>query len=160
MSGMALNDVSQPPTSQFRSNEALPCLLRFQDDAEIIIIKIHHVAVVAGSRNVHGCFVCSILFADIVGFTALSSQCTAEELVKILNELFGRFDQFAEVIRLIIALFFARYVSFHTDTLLPPRYYFDTQLGRVKSADHFAIRVYAYTPALSTLYRNNRLGLY
>ncbi|XP_074658999.1 adenylate cyclase type 1-like [Tubulanus polymorphus] len=38
----------------------------------------------------------SILFADIVGFTALSSQCTAQELVKILNELFGRFDQLAE----------------------------------------------------------------
>ena len=39
----------------------------------------------------------SIMFADIVGFTALSSQCTAQELVKILNELFGRFDQLATV---------------------------------------------------------------
>ena len=39
----------------------------------------------------------SILFADIVGFMELSSQCTAEEMVKILNELFGRFDQLAEV---------------------------------------------------------------
>ncbi|GAB1599505.1 uncharacterized protein LOC115219753, partial [Argonauta hians] len=38
----------------------------------------------------------SILFADIVGFTALASQCTAQELVRILNELFGRFDQLAK----------------------------------------------------------------
>ena len=39
----------------------------------------------------------SILFADIVGFTTLSSQCTAQELVKVLNELFGKFDQLAMV---------------------------------------------------------------
>ena len=37
----------------------------------------------------------SILFADIVGFTVLSSQCSAQELVRLLNELFGRFDQLA-----------------------------------------------------------------
>ena len=39
----------------------------------------------------------SILFADIVGFTALSSTCTASELVKILNELFANFDKLAQV---------------------------------------------------------------
>ena len=39
----------------------------------------------------------SILFADIVGFTVLASECNAQELVKILNELFGRFDQLATV---------------------------------------------------------------
>ncbi|XP_052094774.1 adenylate cyclase type 1-like [Mytilus californianus] len=38
----------------------------------------------------------SILFADIVGFTNLSSHCTAQELVRILNELFGRFDYLAK----------------------------------------------------------------
>ncbi|KPM06406.1 Rutabaga-like protein [Sarcoptes scabiei] len=37
----------------------------------------------------------SIVFADIVGFTVLASQCTAQELVRLLNELFGRFDQLA-----------------------------------------------------------------
>nr|XP_025037269.1 adenylate cyclase type 3 [Pelodiscus sinensis] len=37
----------------------------------------------------------SILFADIVGFTQLSSSCSAQELVKLLNELFARFDKLA-----------------------------------------------------------------
>lgn len=34
----------------------------------------------------------SILFADIVGFTRLSSGLSAAELVDMLNDLFGRFD--------------------------------------------------------------------
>ncbi|GFO37846.1 adenylate cyclase [Plakobranchus ocellatus] len=38
---------------------------------------------------------CSILFADICGFTALSSTCTAQELVQLLNELYARFDSLA-----------------------------------------------------------------
>lgn len=40
-------------------------------------------------------FFSSILFADICGFTALSSECTAKELVELLNELFARFDRLA-----------------------------------------------------------------
>ena len=35
----------------------------------------------------------SILCADIVGFTKMSSNKTAETLVKLLNDLFGRFDE-------------------------------------------------------------------
>lgn len=38
----------------------------------------------------------SILFADIVGFTAISSTLPAPQLVKILNELFARFDKLSE----------------------------------------------------------------
>lgn len=34
----------------------------------------------------------TILFADIVGFTRLSSGLTAAQLVNMLNDLFGRFD--------------------------------------------------------------------
>ncbi|CAD5210753.1 unnamed protein product [Bursaphelenchus xylophilus] len=34
----------------------------------------------------------SILFADIAGFTKMSSNKTADELVNLLNDLFGRFD--------------------------------------------------------------------
>lgn len=39
----------------------------------------------------------SILFADIVGFTAISSTYPATELVHILNELFARFDRLSQV---------------------------------------------------------------
>lgn len=41
---------------------------------------------------------CSILYADIVGFTRLASDCSPGELVHTLNELFGKFDQIAKVI--------------------------------------------------------------
>ncbi|XP_046634462.1 adenylate cyclase type 8-like [Daphnia pulicaria] len=38
----------------------------------------------------------SILFADIKGFTELASKCTAQELVRVLNDLFAEFDRIAE----------------------------------------------------------------
>uniref|UniRef100_A0A8D3AUG0 adenylate cyclase n=1 Tax=Scophthalmus maximus TaxID=52904 RepID=A0A8D3AUG0_SCOMX len=38
----------------------------------------------------------SILYADIVGFTKLASVCSPEELVAVLNKLFGRFDDIAK----------------------------------------------------------------
>jgi adenylate cyclase 8 len=41
----------------------------------------------------------SILFADIKGFTQLASTTSAQQLVKILNDLFARFDKIAEVRR-------------------------------------------------------------
>jgi hypothetical protein len=39
-----------------------------------------------------------ILYADIVNFTPLSEKFTPPELVQILNKLFGKFDQLAQVI--------------------------------------------------------------
>ena len=38
----------------------------------------------------------SVLFADIVGFTAVASRTSPEELVTMLNELFSSFDKLAE----------------------------------------------------------------
>lgn len=49
----------------------------------------------------------SILYADIVGFTAISSTYSAQDLVKILNELFARFDKLAEV-RIMTIIFILR----------------------------------------------------
>lgn len=42
----------------------------------------------------------SILYADIVGFTRLASDCSPGELVHTLNELFGKFDQIAKVTKI------------------------------------------------------------
>ncbi|XP_034053631.1 adenylate cyclase type 8 [Gymnodraco acuticeps] len=38
----------------------------------------------------------SILFADIKGFTLMSMKLSAQDLVRTLNELFGRFDRLAD----------------------------------------------------------------
>uniref|UniRef100_A0A8C9YAM0 adenylate cyclase n=1 Tax=Sander lucioperca TaxID=283035 RepID=A0A8C9YAM0_SANLU len=55
----------------------------------------------SNSNNFHSLYVrkhkdVSILYADIVGFTKLASSCTPEELVAVLNKLFGRFDDIAK----------------------------------------------------------------
>lgn len=59
----------------------------------------------------------SILFADIVGFTAFSSTCPAPELVRTLNELFARFDKLSDVSAMrfdtIIKSQLTRYRVFH-----------------------------------------------
>lgn len=47
---------------------------------------------IARPLTVHHTDNVSILFADIVGFTTLSSNMSAEELVGILNEIFSTFD--------------------------------------------------------------------
>lgn len=54
----------------------------------------------------------SILFADIVGFTQLSSSCSAQELVKLLNELFARFDKLAAVSNYSVCMLFSHLVRF------------------------------------------------
>lgn len=38
----------------------------------------------------------SILFADIVGFTKLSSKISANELIHVLNTIFSRWDKMCE----------------------------------------------------------------
>ena len=38
----------------------------------------------------------SVLFADIVGFTSLSEKITPDELVKFLNDVFSKFDEYTE----------------------------------------------------------------
>ncbi|XP_070583290.1 adenylate cyclase type 4 isoform X3 [Erythrolamprus reginae] len=53
------------------------------------------------ANNFHNLYVkrhqnVSILYADIVGFTLLASECSPKELVLMLNELFGKFDQIAK----------------------------------------------------------------
>jgi class 3 adenylate cyclase len=54
-----------------------------------------------GEKNISGSYPdVSILFSDLVGFTQMSSQISATELVKLLNDLFTRFDKRADAIGL------------------------------------------------------------
>lgn len=53
----------------------------------------------------------SILFADIKGFTQLASTTSAQQLVKILNDLFARFDKIAEVRNIFLSSVFLFWVS-------------------------------------------------
>jgi len=50
-----------------------------------------------GEKNIAGTYPEStVLFSDLVGFTKMSSEKTAGQLVELLNSLFTRFDQRAE----------------------------------------------------------------
>ena len=50
-----------------------------------------------GEKNIAGSYPeVTVLFSDLAGFTKMSSQKTATELVKLLNDIFSKFDRRAE----------------------------------------------------------------
>lgn len=68
----------------------------------------------------------SILYADIVGFTKLASTCTPEELVAVLNKLFGKFDDIAKVKLRMIDIFLLNQM-FKTQLFHPPCFFLSTE---------------------------------
>ncbi|XP_043914251.1 adenylate cyclase type 2-like isoform X2 [Protopterus annectens] len=78
----------------------LPVYIALEMKAEIIA-RLKEVQPQHENTNFHNLYVkrhknVSILYADIVGFTRLASDCSPKELVLMLNELFGKFDQIAK----------------------------------------------------------------
>ena len=54
-----------------------------------------------GEKNIAGSYPeVTVLFSDLVGFTKMSASKTAPELVKLLNDIFSRFDKRAELLGL------------------------------------------------------------
>jgi adenylate cyclase len=54
-----------------------------------------------GEKNIAGSYSeATILFSDMVGFTKMSSEISASDLVELLNDLFTRFDKRAEALGL------------------------------------------------------------
>ncbi|EFB30023.1 hypothetical protein PANDA_012600, partial [Ailuropoda melanoleuca] len=80
----------------------LPAHIAMEMKAEIIRrLQGPRAGQMENTNNFHNLYVkrhtnVSILYADIVGFTRLASDCSPGELVHMLNELFGKFDQIAK----------------------------------------------------------------
>ncbi|KAM4687674.1 LOW QUALITY PROTEIN: adenylate cyclase type 2 [Discoglossus pictus] len=80
----------------------LPAHIAMEMKAEIIQrLQGPRAGQLENTNNFHNLYVkrhtnVSILYADIVGFTRLASDCSPGELVHMLNELFGKFDQIAK----------------------------------------------------------------
>ncbi|KAG1697907.1 Adenylate cyclase type 6 [Nymphon striatum] len=74
---------------KFVANEIVTDIAKEEEKGEFIPGQFHKI-------YIHRYEDISILFADMKGFTALSTQCSAEQLVSLLNELFARFDRIAE----------------------------------------------------------------
>ena len=74
-------------------------IVRFQEQEKILHnILPAHIAerMVAGEKTIADSFEeVTVFFSDIVGFTALSQQVSAEKLVGLLNSIFSQFNQLA-----------------------------------------------------------------
>ena len=54
----------------------------------------------------------------MVGFTKLSSSMDARELVELLNDLFGQFDDLAKVSDMSLRLFVFTFISVYRTTIV------------------------------------------
>ncbi|KAG2392743.1 hypothetical protein C9374_011468 [Naegleria lovaniensis] len=90
----------------FTSGSTQPQFVAFFRDAKTMITKEEHLANIAdkiypkniaqrlsmGQKVIDSLDICTLLFADIVGFTEMARGKKPDEVVKILHEMFGYFD--------------------------------------------------------------------
>jgi guanylate cyclase len=84
-----------------QKNEALRLLRREQERSESLLLNVLPMEVAerlkSGSQIVADQYdSASILFADLVGFTPLSTELTPRQMVEVLNEIYSHFDSLAE----------------------------------------------------------------
>lgn len=63
----------------------------------------------------------AIFFSDIVGYTALSSQNEAREIVALLNHLYARMDRFAGIVARAFTVFFSALPTFMLTEMHQPK---------------------------------------
>ncbi|KAL8583442.1 hypothetical protein ACOMHN_044801 [Nucella lapillus] len=88
-SRMRLKKLSrQMAEEKFRSEELLNAMLPVK-----VVIQLKEGKVVRGERFE----MCTVLFSDVVEFTVISSRCTAQDVVHMLNDMYNRFDMHNDI---------------------------------------------------------------
>ena len=86
---------------QRAENDLTTANLRLEDLVENMLPKsISNRLRQEGKTFADGYTGCSVLFADIVGFTPLAAKVSPNELVKLLDSIFSKFDVFTEELRI------------------------------------------------------------
>jgi class 3 adenylate cyclase len=94
-----LRDIDQGRIVELQKEKELLSLEQMKTDKLMLNILPKPIAdrLKRGESNIAGNYPeVTVLFSDLVGFTKMSSQKSAGDLVKLLNDLFSRFDQRAE----------------------------------------------------------------
>jgi adenylate cyclase len=94
-----LRDIDQGRIVELQKEKELLSLEQMKTDKLMLNILPKPIAdrLKRGESNIAGNYPeVTVLFSDLVGFTKMSSQKTAGDLVKLLNDLFSRFDRRAE----------------------------------------------------------------
>ena len=94
-----LRDIDQGRIVELQREKELLNLEQMKSDKLMLNILPKPIAdrLKRGESNIAGNYPeVTVLFSDLVGFTKMSSQKSASDLVKLLNDLFSRFDRRAE----------------------------------------------------------------
>ena len=98
-----LRDIDQERIIELQKEKELLSLEQMKTDKLMLNILPKPIAdrLKRGESNIAGNYPeVTVLFSDLVGFTKMSSQKSAGDLVKLLNDLFSRFDRRAEALGL------------------------------------------------------------
>jgi class 3 adenylate cyclase len=96
-----LRDIDQERIVELQKEKELLSLEQMKTDKLMLNILPKPIAdrLKRGESNIAGNYPeVTVLFSDLVGFTKMSSQKSAGDLVKLLNDLFSRFDRRAEAL--------------------------------------------------------------